>query len=140
MVQGASGASVVHFGKNFFKQKLQTTPELLVASHLFGPQIQIWKDPGPMSFMVTHMEGQFVKSKLLFMFLVATWLGWTPYTLTLGFQKGLKGAWWGSLASVVNFGRNFIKQTCRVGQSQLFWTPNPNLEGYGSCVLLRPGS
>ena len=49
-VQGASGASTVHFGKNFIKQKLQGTPDLVWASHLFGPQIWIWKDLGPLFF------------------------------------------------------------------------------------------
>ena len=47
-VQGASGASTMHFGENFIKQKLQGTPDLVGAGHLFGPQI--WKDLGPMSF------------------------------------------------------------------------------------------
>ena len=40
-VEGVSGASVVHFGKNFIKQKLQGAPDLVGASHLFGPQIRI---------------------------------------------------------------------------------------------------
>ena len=49
-VQGVSGASAVHFGKNFIKQKLQGAPDLVGVGHLFGPQIRIWKDLGPMSF------------------------------------------------------------------------------------------
>ena len=49
-VQSASGASTVHFGNNFIKQKLLWTPDLVGAGHLFGPQIWIWKDSGPMSF------------------------------------------------------------------------------------------
>ena len=49
-VQGASGASAVHFGKNFIKQKFQGAPDLVGVGHLFGPQIRIWKDLGPMSF------------------------------------------------------------------------------------------
>ena len=48
-VQGASGASTVRFGGNFMKQKLQGTPDLVGASHLFGPQIRIRKDLGPLS-------------------------------------------------------------------------------------------
>ena len=40
-VRGASGASTVHFGKNFIKQKLQGTPDLAGAGHLFGSQIRI---------------------------------------------------------------------------------------------------
>ena len=49
-VWGASGASTVHFGENFIKQKLQGTPDLVRAGHLFGPQIWIPKDLGPLSF------------------------------------------------------------------------------------------
>ena len=41
-VLGASGASTVHFGKNFIIQKLQGAPNLVGVGHLFGPQIQIW--------------------------------------------------------------------------------------------------
>ena len=48
--QGASGASGVCFGKNFIKQKLQEAPDLVGTGHLFGPQIRISKDLGPMSF------------------------------------------------------------------------------------------
>ena len=49
-VWGASVASTMLFGKNFIKQKLQGTPDLLGASYLFRPKIWIWKDLGPMSF------------------------------------------------------------------------------------------
>ena len=49
-VRGASGASTMHFGKNFIKQKLKGTPDLVGAGHLLEPQIQIWKDLGPMLF------------------------------------------------------------------------------------------
>ena len=49
-VWGASGASTVRFGKNFIKQKLQGAPDLVGAGHLFGPQIRIRKDLGPLSF------------------------------------------------------------------------------------------
>ena len=47
--QGVSGAPVVHFGINFIKQKFQGAPDLVGMGHLFGPQIQIWKDLGPYS-------------------------------------------------------------------------------------------
>ena len=59
-VQGAqwgSGASAVHFGGNFIKQKLPGTPNLVGVGHLIGPQIRIWKDLGPMS----HFQGDFTK-------------------------------------------------------------------------------
>ena len=49
-VRGASGASTVRFGENFIKQKLQGAPDLVGAGHLFGPQIRIRKDLGPLSF------------------------------------------------------------------------------------------
>ena len=49
-VRGVSGASTMCFGKNFIKQKLQGIPNFVGVDHLFGPQIQIWKDLGPMSF------------------------------------------------------------------------------------------
>ena len=47
-VWGASGASTMHFCKNFIKQKLLGTPDLVRAGHLFGAQIQM--DLGPMFF------------------------------------------------------------------------------------------
>ena len=43
-------AQTVHFCENFIKQKLQGTPDLVGAGHLFGPQIRIRKDLGPLSF------------------------------------------------------------------------------------------
>ena len=46
-VWGASGASTVRFCENFIKQKLQGTPKLSGGSQLFGPQIWIRKDLGP---------------------------------------------------------------------------------------------
>ena len=42
-----SGASAMHFGGKFITQKLLGTPNLVVVGHLIGPQIQIWKDLGP---------------------------------------------------------------------------------------------
>ena len=38
------------FWQKLYKTKLQGTPDLVGAGHLFGPQIQILKDLGPMSF------------------------------------------------------------------------------------------
>ena len=45
-----SGASVVHFGGNFFKQKLLDTPNLVGVGLLIAPQIWIWEDLGPVCF------------------------------------------------------------------------------------------
>ena len=44
------GVQGVHFGRNFIKQKLLGTPNLVMVGHLIGPQIWIWKDLGPVSF------------------------------------------------------------------------------------------
>ena len=49
-VRGASGASTMRFGENCIKQKLQGTPDLVGSGHLFGSQIWIRKDLGPLSF------------------------------------------------------------------------------------------
>ena len=53
-VQGAqkgswwgSRASAMHFGGKFITQKLYVTPHLVRVGYLIGPQIQIWKDLGP---------------------------------------------------------------------------------------------
>ena len=46
-VQGVSGASAVHFGKNFIKQKLQGAPDLVGVGHLFGPPNPDLEGPGP---------------------------------------------------------------------------------------------
>ena len=54
-IGGASGASAMCFGKNIIKQKLQ--------GHLFGTQIWIRKDLGPMSFW-SHDHSLWVVSKL----------------------------------------------------------------------------
>ena len=40
-------AQTVHFCENFIKQKLQGTPKLVGVGHLRQPQVQIWKDLGP---------------------------------------------------------------------------------------------
>ena len=56
-VRGASGASTMRFGKNFIKQKLQGTPDLVGAGHLFGPQIRIRKDLGPLEPWSLTMKG-----------------------------------------------------------------------------------
>ena len=45
-----SGASAVYFGGHFIKQKLLGTHNLVGVGHLFGPQIWIWKDLGPVCF------------------------------------------------------------------------------------------
>ena len=49
-VLGGPTASTVHFGEKFIKQKLLSTPNLVGADHIFGPEIRIRTDLGPMSF------------------------------------------------------------------------------------------
>ena len=44
---GPGGVLEPHLGGNFIKQKLLGTPNLVGVGHLFGPQIWIWKDLGP---------------------------------------------------------------------------------------------
>ncbi len=46
----ASTASTMQLGEYFIKQKLQASPVLVGADHVFGPVIWIWKDLGPMCF------------------------------------------------------------------------------------------
>ena len=70
-VQGASGASTMCFGENFLKQKLLGTPDLVRAGHLLGLKSgsrRTWAlCPGA---IVTHHEGEFIKSKLHFMLII----------------------------------------------------------------------
>ena len=46
-VQGVSGASAVHFGKNFIKQKLQGAPDLEGVGHHFWAPNPDLEGPGP---------------------------------------------------------------------------------------------
>ena len=75
--------------------------------------------------MVTHYEGQLIKSNVLYMYLIAIWFGWTPPTLTPGSRGPKRGPQWGSGASAVLFGGKFIKQKLQgtpylVGVGHLF--------------------
>ena len=45
-----SGASAEDIGRNFVKQKLLGTSNLVGVGHLLGPQIRIWKDLGPVYY------------------------------------------------------------------------------------------
>ena len=65
-VRGASGASTVHFGKNFIKQKLQVAPDLVGWVTFLGPKSgsgRTWA-PCPSGDMVTHYEGYLIKPML----------------------------------------------------------------------------
>ena len=89
--------------------------------------------------MVTHYEGGFIKSKLHDMSLIAIWLGWTPYTLTLGVQGAQKGGPLGFWSLRGAFWR-ILDKTKVAGHPQLsggrspYRTPNPDLEGPGAVV------
>ena len=54
----------------------------------------------------------------------------------------IKAVWSAPRASVVHFGRNFIKQKLQGApdHGSLFWTPNLDLEVPGPSVLLEPWS
>ena len=72
---GCSGASTVRFGENFIKQKLQGTPDLVGRVTFLGPKSgsgRTWA-PCPSGAMVTHYEGQLIKTKLHDMSLIAIW-------------------------------------------------------------------
>ena len=57
-VWGVSGATAVHFGKNFIKQKLQGTPDLVGVGHFLGPKSGSGKTWAPCpGDMVNHYEG-----------------------------------------------------------------------------------
>ena len=94
----------MHFGKNFKKQKLQGTPDLVRVGHLFGPQIQIWKDLGPMSFYRHgHSLWRLVDKPNVEVYVPISYLMRldTLYP-DPGSKGGPKGAQWGSGASAVH--------------------------------------
>ena len=126
-VLGASVASTLHFGKNFIKQKLQGAPDLVGAGHLFGPQIRIRKDLGPMSFWSHGHSLWKIAYKIKCVVYVPN-----SYLVKLDtlypdpvVQVAQKGAQWGSGASAMHFGGYFIKQ-------KLLGTPN--LVGVGHLI------
>ena len=90
--------------------------------------------------MVTHYEGEFIKSKLYTVSLIATWWGWTPYTSRVqGAQKwcmvgfwGLSGTFWWKHYQIKVAGHSQLR-----GGRSPFWTPIPDLEGPGPGVLLE---
>ncbi len=57
----ASTAATVRLGKIFIKQKLQGRSVLVGADHIFGPEIQIWKDLAPCASgaMVNYFQATF---------------------------------------------------------------------------------
>ena len=118
----ASGASAVHFGENFIKQKLLDIPDLVAAGHFFGPQIWIWKDLGPISFWShDHSLWRGVHKIKVAVFVTKSYL------------VRLDTSYRGSGASAVHFGEHFITQKLLgtpklVGVGYLFgpertWTP-----------------
>ena len=115
-VQGASGASEVHFGKNFIKQKLQGAPDLVGRVTFLGPKSRSGRTWAPCTSgaMVTHYEGEFIKSKLYDMSLIVTWSGLRPPKLTLWSRGSKRGPQWGSGASALHFGARLSNKSCRV--------------------------
>ena len=135
-VQGVSGASAVRFGKNFIKQKLQGAPDLVGVGHLFGPQIRIWKDLGPISFW-RHGQSlwRLLDKTNVVVYVPNSYLVWldTLYTGGLVGFWSLSGAFWQKLYKTKTAG-----QPQYSGSRSLLWMPNPDLEGPGPCVLLEP--
>ena len=126
-VRGASGASTASFGKNFIKQKLQGTPDLARAGHLFGSQIWIRKDLGPLSFWSHgHSLWRIAYKINCVVYVPNSYLMRldTSY-VTLRSRGPKRGVRWGSGASAVHFGEIFIKQ-------KLLGTPN--LVGIGHLI------
>ena len=76
-IQDVTGASAVHFGKNFIKQKLQYTPDLVGEGYLFGPQILSYKDLCPISFWSHgHSLWRGVYKIQVVMFITNSYLVW----------------------------------------------------------------
>ena len=117
------------FWQNFIKQKLQGAPDLVGVSHLFGPNSGSGRTWAPCSVaMVSHYEREYIKSKLHDMFLIAIWLGLTPYSLTSRVQGGpvgylsLSGAFWQKLYKTKVAGQPQLS-----GGRSPFWTTNLDL-------------
>jgi hypothetical protein len=53
------------------KQKLKGRSVLVGVDHIFEPEIQIWKDLGPMCFL-SHFQAKFIKTKTLGLTYLAT--------------------------------------------------------------------
>ena len=140
-VQGVSGASAVHFGKNFIKQKLQGAPDLVGVGHLFGPQIRIWKDLGPMSFWRHgHSLWRVLDKTNVVVYVPNSYLvrldTLYPDPESKGGPKGgpvgfrsLRGAFWQKLYKTKVTGHPQYS-----GSRTLLWMPNPYLEGPGPVV------
>ena len=113
-VQGASGASGVHFGENFIEQKLQGTSNLVRFVIFLDPKSWSGRTlaPCPSGARVTDIERVILISKLCRNSPIVIWLCCRSCTLNTGFWGGIKGAQWGFGASAVGFGRKFNIQIC----------------------------
>ena len=139
----ASGASAMQFGEKFLKQKLQGAPDLVGAGHLFGPQIRIRKDLGPLSFWSHgHSLWRGVHKIKVALYVPNSYLVGldTPYP-DPRVKGGLVGFW--SLSCV--FWRS-LYQTKVAGHLQIsggrspYCTPNPDLEGPGPVCFWSHGA
>ena len=103
----------------------------LRVGHLFWPQIpgsrRTWA-PYSSVAIVSHYEREYIKSKLHDMFLIAIWLGLTPYSLTSRVQGGpvgylsLSGVFWQKLYKTKVAGQPQLS-----GGRSPFWTTNLDL-------------
>ena len=114
-VQGASGASDLHFGENFIKQKLQSTPDLVGVGHLWGPQIWIWKDLCPRSCW-SHGNSLWRGVDKTNVVVHVT----NSYLVSLDTLYPDSGFKWSYGASAVHFGRYFITQKLQ-STSNIVW-------------------
>ena len=93
------------FWQKLYKTKVAGPPDLMGAGHLLDPKFgsgRTWI-PCPSGTMVTHYEGEFIKSKLYDMSLIAIWWGLTPPTFTPGSRGPKRGARCASGAVVHHF-------------------------------------
>ena len=117
-VWGVSGATAVCFDKNFIKQKLQGTPDLVGVGHLFGPQIWIWKDLGPMSFWRHgHSLWRVLDKTNVVVYVPNSYLVRLD-TLYPGSKGGQKGDRWGSVWSLSSAFWQKLYKTKIVGHPQ----------------------
>ena len=138
-VQGASGASAMHFWQKLSKQKLQGDLIYWGRFTFSDPKSRSGRTwgPCPSGAIVTHMEGYLLKSKLYYSYLVG--LDTLYFHTGIWGGGGKKGIHWGSGASARHFITQKLQATLNlVGVGNLFGPQNQDLKGPGLHVLLGP--
>ena len=108
------------FWQKLYKTKVAGHPWFSGSGSLFGPQIWIWKNLGPMSWRHGQSLWRLVDKTNVVVFVLNSYLVRLD---TLYPDPGTKGGRWGSGASAVHFDKNFIKQ-------KLLRTPNTAWVGH----------